>query len=153
MERKESEANTGGNVSVVRRARQVVVQRIGHSMAFGKGHLTRKEGGQDVSTRAAPNEDRQAYRGEVDAVGHIADSVDVGNRSARPFVDDDGALVVHLHASVLQAQASGMRYAARGVQHHLDIKQVTMSSIANLRTRNERHTSPVTVWPLSKWQT
>src|SRR5260370_668831 len=68
-----------GYIGVVHLDRVVVKERLGDGTAFG---------------------DRD--RRQIDPVGHVADRIDVRNTAARPFVDDDRAVLGGLDADLGQ---------------------------------------------------
>ena len=49
------------------------------------------------------------HRSEIDAVGHVADRIDILSARARVFIDCDAAILGELHACCLQADFGDVR--------------------------------------------
>ena len=86
----------GRHVGVVDRRRLAAEHRIGEGVALADGD-----------------------RREVDAVGHVADRVDVGDGGLRIGVDGDAAVFGELHAGRFQAETHDVRLAAGREHHHV----------------------------------
>ena len=79
---------------------------------------------------------------EVDAVGHVADRINVGHRGLAEIIHRNGALPVQRNAQRFQAQSRGVGHTAQCAQHAVrgqDVAVVQLHLQRTLRAGNGLH--------------